>query len=392
METKEVKKKFDLGPGAIAKSSMDSNVRSLIFGNYDMAPVAKSDAPDFILSSEDWLAIQCYVIKTLALPNTEAKFRTFLGAGAPSDLTDFSQLINAYNKMNEHVTDWQDNIFPKSVSLASDIYNYSLKVEVYYAPILPLADILAKNPDDKNAKDKLVAILSTLSQLARDHQEKARTVADGVKDFANLTEKDQIELSGADGKSGLTKYYEDKYGATSDEARTITDNINAMQAILKKANDEYNHDVTVAATTPSYCWVMPPLGLIAAAIVAGIYGDKAVKALDSIRANEKRLKALQNEAQSNANLLLILNTTKKGLADICKAIDKALPLIQTIQGTWQGIADGLDDIVKTIHKNIEEALPIIMDMGVQSAIQSWKAVGKSADKYRQNAYITVKPA
>lgn len=391
METIETKKRFDFGPRAIAESSMDSNVRFLIYGNYGVSLVANSDEPKFILSSEEWLTIQCYVAKTLALPNTESKFKTYLGNGAPSNLTDFSQLINVYNTMIMHVTEWQDNTFPSSVSLASDIYNYSLKVKTYYDPILPLAKILVDNPDDQKAKDKLVAILTILSQEARMRQEKATMVADKVKDFANRTKEDLIELSGADGKSGLVKYYADKYGTASENAKDIAKKITEMQDILKKANEEYNHDVVVASTTPCYFWVTP-FGPIAAAIIAGVYGSKAVKALDAIKAAENKIKELQAEEQVNTNLLLILNTTNKGLIDISNAVDKALPLIQTIQGTWQSIADDLDDIIQTIHINIEKALPSIMEFGVEAAIQSWKEVGKSADKYRQNAYITIKPA
>lgn len=391
METNETKKRFDLGPGAIAESSMDSNVRFLIFGNYGVSLVANSDEPKFILSSEEWLTIQCYVAKTLALPDTESKFKTYLGNGAPSDLTDFLQLMNVYKKMIEHVTDWQDNTFPSSVSLASDIYNYSLKVETYYNPILPLAEILVDNPDDQKTKDKLVAIFTILSQEANMHQEKAAMVANKVTAFANRTKEDLIELSGADGKSGLVKYYADKYGTASDEAKAIAKQIDETQEILEKANKEYNHDVVVASTTPCYVW-FTVFGPIAAAIVAGIYGNKALKALDAIKAAEQKIKALQAEEQANINLLLILNTTNNGLIDISNSIDKALPVIQTIQGTWQAIADDLKNIIQTIHTNIEEALPIIMDLGVDSAIKSWKDVGKSADKYRQNAYITIKPS
>lgn len=389
MKTKEEQKVMDLGPGMISESSMDESVRFLIFGNYDVTPVVASDESDFVLSSEEWLTIQCYVAKTLGLPNNEDKFRTFLGSGAPDDISDFTQLIGVYDKMIKHVTEWQDHTFPASVSLASDIYNYSMKVETYYTPILPLADILVVDPGNQKAKDKLSAILSTLSREARDHQVKAAEVAAKIKDFANRTLEDKIELSGNDGKSGLSKYYADKYGDTSENAKKLAKSISDMQAVLDKATEEYNHDVVVAATTPSYCWVLPPLGLVAAAIVAGIYGDKAVKALDNMRAAEKKIKELKDEERVNANLLLILNTTNTGLAEIVDAVNTALPLIQKIEGTWMSIADDLDAIVKIIEEDIQKALPIIMDLGVENAIKSWKAVGKAADKYRQNAYITI---
>lgn len=386
MKLSAEQKTLDLGPGAIAEVSTSDNARAAVFG---ATRAAAPSAPNFVLSNEEWITIQLYATRTLALPNTKEKLKKFLGDGAPADLSDFNDLIDAYAAMNQHVTKWQKETFPASVSLASDVYNYSLKVATYYAPILPLAERLTIDPDDEAAKKKLSAILTTLSKDAADRAKRAADVADMVKEFAIQTKNDKIVLTGVDGKSGLNKKYEDKYGAKSATAKQLAKEIIDMQKLLDQANKDYNYDVKVAATTPTYFWVFPPLGLIAASVVAGVYGDRAVKALDSIKSYRKKIETLKSEEAANTLLLTALGSTNKDMADIVQSINAALPLIQKIQGSWQAIAIDLADIVKTIDANIAKALPIIMDLGVETAIVQWTNVGKAADRYRQNAYVTV---
>jgi len=362
-------KTLNIGPGAIAQAS-------------------ETGGPAFSLSASEWLAIQTYVINAQALPTTMDAFKTGLGPGAPSDLSDFTQLVTAYSGINAHVTTWQNDTFPASVSLASDIYNYAQQAPTYYNPILPLAQALTKNPDDQTSKDELAAILGVLSKNASTYHDNAAAVATKIQTFATQTQADKTTLSGTDGKGGLQKYYNDKYGATSTEVQTLTESLKSEKTILDAANDEYNHDVIVASTTPTYAWVWP-FGTIAAAIVAGVYGDKAVKALERVRAAQQQINTLSAKLAADAQLMIAINTTESGISNILGSLNAALPIIQKIQGVWGAIADDLNNIIGLIKTNIQDALPIIMNLGVQSAINSWTAVGQEANAYRINAYITV---
>jgi hypothetical protein len=360
---------IDLGPGAIAQASV-------------------AGGPAFILSASEWLAIQTYVINGLALPITEPAFRTLLGSGAPSDLSDFTPLITAYANLNTHVKGWQNDTFPESVSLASDIYNYAQQAPTYYNPILPLAQKLSVNPNDQQSKDALIAILGVLKGSATTYHDKAEKVATKIQQFANDTLADKIVLSGTDGKGGLQKTYNDKYGATSTEVTELTKEIAAQKIVLDAANAEYDHDVIVAATTPTYAWIVP-LGTIAAAVVAGVYGDKAVKALERAKAAQQQINTLNAKLAADAQLMVSINTAESSISNILGPLQAALPVIQKIQGVWGAISDDLGNIINTINLNIEQALPIIMNLGVETAINEWTAVGGLAQAYRLNAYVTV---
>ncbi|MEO6700793.1 MAG: alpha-xenorhabdolysin family binary toxin subunit A [Jatrophihabitantaceae bacterium] len=360
---------------------------------FSIAPQAIAEpgvagGPAFTMSRPEWIAIQTYVTDALALPTTDDAFRKSLGKGAPADLSDFKQLISTYGEINAHVTDWEKNIYPETVSLASDVYQYGTnKAPVFYPPILKEAAILQDHPDDEHAKAALKAILDNLKGDAQSRADRASAVATKIQGFAGETEADKVTLIGTDGKGGLVKYYDDEYGSTSAEVEALTKDIDAQRVILKAADEEYDHDVVVAATSPTYAWVWP-VGTIAAAVVAGIYGKRAVDALDRARAAQEKINTLSAKLAADANLLVAIHSAEIGMNTIVRDVTAALPVIQKIEGVWGGMASDLGAISAMIDNDIRNVPPIIMSLGVDEAITAWHNVALAADNYRVNAYVT----
>lgn len=366
---------INLGPSAIAQSTV-------------------ANGPSFALTSSEWLTIQVYVNDGMALPTTLDALKALIGDNAPADMSDFTRLVEAYAELNKHVTHWKNITFPASVSLASDVHAYAQMAPIYYEPIIPLAKKLEDNPKDEVAKNQLTALLDVLSKSATTYHDNATSVFNQMQEFANQTQADKVALIGVDGKSGLKKYYEDKYGANSEEVLTLLKDIKAQQIILNAANKEYDHDVVVAATTPTYAWVfIPPIpipiGLIAASVVAGVYGDKAVKALERARAAARKIKEFNEKLQADFVLMNAIYRTETNISNIINPLLAALPIIQKIQGVWKAIADDLNLLKDVIKNNIEDAAPSVMQYGVKDAIIEWTAVGAAADAYRHNAFIAI---
>jgi hypothetical protein len=362
------KNTYSIGPGALAEAGTD-------------------DGPGFTLSKPEWVTIQRYVTDSLALPITQDEFRNALGAGAPSDLSDFQKLIDAYAAVHGHVITWRDTTFPNTVRLASSVYEYGkTKVPVYYNAILKEADALTDNPNDAQAQKALKAILDNLQATANGYAAQAKDASAQVKQFADDTLTDQLALVGKDGKGGCLQYYGDKYGATSQDVQDLTNEVKAQRLVLDAANKEYEHDVIVAATTPAYAWLGLP-GLIAASVVAGKYGKAAVDALNRAKAAQAKINQLEAKLAADANLMNALNASITGIQSISDDINNVLPVLQKIEGVWGGIADDLGAISKLIDTDIRDVLPVIMDLGVQEAIKDWSNIADKADAYRVNAYI-----
>lgn len=366
----------------------NANVYSI--GPSSISEPAVKGGPAFSMSRPEWIAVQTYVTDALALPTTDDAFRKSLGSGASSDLSDFQQLIAAYKKINGHVTTWQKTTYPATISLASDIYDYGMnKAPVYYPPILKEADILVDDPKNQKAKDALKAILDNLKQDADERAGHAGDIAGQIKQFAEDTQADKTTMVGPKGDAGLVKYYNDEYGSTSQQVEEISKEIKTQQLALKSANAEYDHDVIVASTTPTYVWVWP-VGTIAAAVVAGVYGKRATEALDRARAAQQKINTLSAELAADANLMMAIHSAELGMNAIVRDISAALPVIQKIQGVWSGMSNDLASISKLIDNDIRNALPIIMNLGVDEATRAWHNVALAADAYRVNAYVTQK--
>ncbi|MFG1609670.1 alpha-xenorhabdolysin family binary toxin subunit A [Actinoplanes sp. NPDC049265] len=364
--------------------------------SYDLGPREVAEAgteggPAFLLSRPEWIAIQKYSADASVLPYNEDTFRTSLGAGAPADLSDFADLIRAYGAIRDHVADWTNVIFPATVDLAADIVQYGdTKAPVFYGAILREADILERDPGNERAKAALKAILDNLKADAERKADKAGSVAGKIAQFARNTQADQQTLSGADGKSGLVRYYTDKHGATSDEVFHLFRDFVDQKQILEDANKEYNHDVVIAATTVTYAWVGLP-GLIAAAVVAGVYGKRATDALARARAADQEVKNLEAKLAADFKLVVALNTAEFTMNAIAREVAAALPVIQKIQGVWGGIAADLGKISRMIDDDIRDVPPIIMNLGVDEATRQWHKAALNADAYRVNAYVTQLP-
>jgi hypothetical protein len=360
---------YDISPGAIANPAVEQG-------------------PNFSLSTPQWLAVQTYVQDGLFLPTDETSFRSHLGSGAPSDLSDFQSLISAYAALNAHCSTWANTTFPNTVALASSIYEYGMqKAPVYYPPILKEAQALEANPDDQSAQAALKAILGVLEGAASGYADKAATAAGEIAQFATDTAGDHTTLVGTDGTGGLLKYYNDEYGAKSADSVKLAQQIQDQRQTLDAANAEYNHDVVVAATSAAYAWVFP-FGTIAAAVVAGVYGKKATDALDQVHAAQALINALSAEQAADATLLSTLYWSVNSIGGIKAALEKALPVVQEIQGVWGGMASDLGAIRTLIDSDIAQVPPIIMNLGVEEALKSWHDVAQAADAYRVNAYVT----
>jgi hypothetical protein len=344
----------------------------------------------FILSSADWYTIQSYVFDALQLPTTLEGLRTYVKAESGFDMTPFQPIIDAYVLMNAHCTTWQKTTFPASITLADDIVHYNTKVPIYYGAINTVAQKLVANPNDTQAQAQLVAVLDSLSQQATTYQQNAQHVADQIQQFAVDSANDQNTLGGKDGTGGLVKKYNDEYGAQSDQVKDLQKKLATQQLNLKAANAAYDHDMVVAATSPTYAWIWP-FGTIAAAIVAGIYGKKATDDLANARAAQQQIDTIGGEIARDVNLMNAITFAEQGMGAILQALTRALPIIQKIQGVWAAISSDLSNVSTIIKNDIKQAPPIIMSLGVDEAISQWQQLSDEANGYRVYANVKVDP-
>lgn len=381
-------RRYSISPGAIASSSLPKRGKALwSFENDNNSPDWSTSSP-FAMSATEWLEIQLYVEKGLSLPDTAYKLAHRLNMPSSTNLSAYADLITIYHEINIHVTEWKNNIFPESVSMANDVYKYSLKVREYYEQILYLADFLSRVPRDKAAKHLLVKHLRELSQTVRVYQARGRSVAENIKKFADQTLMDNINLNGADGKSGLMGAYRNRYRDAAERVDLIKKNLANDYQLINELNREYNYYVVEKAKIPYYRWIWP-FGTIAAAILENKYNSKIKDALNRINQAEIQINNLSRDSSSLTQMIYVLDHVLTETSSISAPLSRGLNIIQTIEGSWKAIADDLDALADLIANNLVEALPYIRNLRIEAAVREWEAVGESADRYRQYAYIQI---
>jgi hypothetical protein len=353
-------------------------------GKIKLSPGELAEVKDspFLLSAAEWLRVQRYVTNAMALPDNEARFRMRLEMPAEMKFDDFKQLLTGYATLVPHVSEWKKTTFPKTVELASDIVNYAGTVKTYCGGFSKFIDKLLTDPKDEAAARGLAAMVKVLADEAGKREKTAQDVYKAIQTFSSQTATDAVELDRLNG------VYQQKFGATSAKGIELAKKLKDTHDLIESATREYEYDKAVACATPAYAWiVMPPFGLIAAIIVAGIYGDKAVKARQRLEDLKKDLDDLDGQQRFALMLTGMLSVARDGLAGIQSDIHAALPVIQKIEGAWASIHSDLAYLGTLITENIEQAIVEIKDMGVERVIDQWQSLKVTANAYRANAFI-----
>lgn len=348
----------------------------------------KTDNNSFVLSKEAWLTIQVYVQTALALPTDAASMRDRLKMKSDESIEPFQKIINAYTDIYKHCKEWDDTTFTETVNLAGDIVNYNRLVKGYLKPVVDAAEKLVLNPKDAEAKATVIEHVSRLQAAAKKYEARASTAAKHVQEFTQNTRQDQRVIQGPDGEGGLVKEYKDKYGATSAEGKALQQELDQARALLQDAIDERQKDIIIAATTPTYAMV-PVYGWIIAPTIAGIYTDKALKALKVQEHARAEISRLEGKIARNILLVSEIDTARAGMTQIQKAMNDAIPTIDLIRGVWNSLAKDMSLIVENMEDNFDASLPRALIAAVPIALEQWQSLADRADKYRDNAYIKV---
>ncbi|GAB4195739.1 MAG: hypothetical protein OHK0022_12680 [Roseiflexaceae bacterium] len=364
--------------------------------------IANDEESPFLLSGAEWYTLQRYVNDALTLPVSEQALRRDLGMLDGESLETFHktlakyggsveilrELIAGYGSINQNCRTWRDVTFPQSVNLADSIVHYSRKVPTYYGA---LADVLKglrgkTGPDAEALRADARDILDELAADARMYADQAATVREAIIAFAQATKQDKTTITDVHDRMAA------QMGNFSGRVKELNDSIDQLRKEIDKLNKDYEHSVVVAATSPTYAWVLP-FGLIAAAIVAGVYGDAAAKLMKRINEAKAKLEQQNEELQIKVRLGTLMGLADNRLDGLIALIGPALEVIQKIEGIWRALASDLES-VNTVIDSIETGLDErarLLHLRVTTAITQWQALGKQANDYRVNAFIDVPP-
>lgn len=352
----------------------------------------------FTMSSASWLTLQTYCNNVNTLPTTLAALKAKMGAGAPTDMSDYQKLVDLYANMDAQSSNFTGTLYPSIVNLASDVYHYAESVPEYYGGLQELISQLSATPAPtgdalKQIQTNLVAVLDQLASKIQPFITNAGTVKNDLNKFVTTLNGYLATLgcnTPAPDGSGYWKYYHTEYGTNSTQVKQLTQEIATQTANLHHYQAEYNHDVVVAATSPTYGWLFP-FGTIAAAITSGVYGAKATKAKHAMEATSSLIASLNEQEQADMNLMQDLNLVTTQVQQVNSEGSAAINILEGMEGNWSDIASDLSNLSNQLKNDFEGTCGFLLQLDFNTAINDWKSLQQEADVYRTNAFITVNP-
>ncbi|WP_105167876.1 alpha-xenorhabdolysin family binary toxin subunit A [Pseudoalteromonas sp. T1lg23B] len=345
-----------------------------------------TDDKNFLLTADEWIDIQNYVSTSFALPTDEPSMR--LQLHMPSDLAysaEFQALANLYTQVKSNARNWRVDTYPSAVNLAHTIHSYAGDIEDYYGPLIEAIDDFIDNDNDGSAEFAQV-LLADLAATAEENQLEAQHVFEKIQQFsANNNEYHAALVRMQDGF---------KKDVLSQRLEQVRQRLANAHATLNDVEDEYQHYVTVAATTPTYAWV-PFYGWVAAPVVAGIFGSKAAQAMSAMHDVENEIHELEQSERHLVITIQAYDASVNSLKSTEQSLQEAQQSVAKIEAHWQFIKNDLGEIVKDLddvnsslekRSAIKARLAKIKLEGRNGVINDWKEVGNKAYQFMANAY------
>lgn len=345
-----------------------------------------------------WHYLQVYSTWGLRLPNTEATLKLKLSVPDPGVYLFFSSMLEAYQELHDASQQFLDKIFSAVVGVGDDLQAFASQASKD-------GDAIFSAVNDLLDANDTASVLELLENLQA-------TAAANAKNAADVTSKldaYKSQLVDADGKLAAVQdkvEADDKTSkatldmlASTDPA--VTDSLAGIQKLLTAKQDEYQQDVIIAATTPTYCWVfwpVPPFpaGLIAAITVASIYGSRAVQALHDADDLSDKLKVKSQELHTALAAHGVQQTALSGLGQAKTHTDNAIQQTTVLQNSWNTMATQIGVIKSRVDGMTREqdqdkilAAKAVIKIYASAAEKAWDKILPALTELTADPYISV---
>ncbi|WP_304455156.1 alpha-xenorhabdolysin family binary toxin subunit A [Nocardiopsis sp. YSL2] len=330
----------------------------------------------FALADGDMYTVQAYCIHVMGLPLTHDELKTRLGLLKEDDTTEFSDLLQQYQAMSEHVKKW-DSVTQDTVSLANGISNYGRQAAtVYYKKLAELAE---QGLEDEARKKKFLAILDNRAEEAKKFAEKAAKAAADVAEFHQATAQDSVSME------KLKQTYDTRYDNDNEEWKKVDDEIKKLQDDLKKEIEDFNAECMADGKRPWYEWA----GFVAELVSPGGGLARVTKLNDcrkAIKETEDKIGVHKGLLERNTRIRASTKSALDSISGTAEIAKKAEGVLGRMRSGWQRIAENLDSIRDLVDTDIRKVQGLV-DLQIEQAVSDWENVGQMAQKYADTAFV-----
>ncbi|KAI4523537.1 hypothetical protein K525DRAFT_282544 [Schizophyllum commune Loenen D] len=298
--------------------------------------------------------------------------------------------------------------YPDIVNIAPDVYSYAQNAggtvdDSFYASIFQLIGSFANTTNTTEDKNKITQqvddLINVQVQAIASIITKAETAVADLQSFETQCMQDQSDLQAKE------RAVHDAITAETGSLSDLTTKLQNDCQTLAADQAAYEHDKIVACTTLTYAWV-PFWGIIAASVVAGIYGHAAAELADDIDTLKSDISTESAEVTDDTRVIADLTAVDTDWKSFIASIQPAITAIQKMHGTWSAISGDLTSLQNMVHTDVSTAEAAIAGFVDQKVVDKWNALadaGKlccfrlfplwrltfcTVQKYQQAAFLT----
>lgn len=342
---------------------------------------------------QNWIYLQIFSIYGLRLPQTAAALQTALHM-KPSDTggyTWFNDMYTTYADVGKSSHYFFEHVFKDMNDLGGKLRDFSKDSGGDESLMDAVLDLIGRGDNsplpDPADREAALALVEELNDRASEAAKFAATIQSDLVTYRTGLIPLQASVT-------RVRKAVDEDSKTSDAAynklagsKDVEGSIAQLLDKLEKDRREYVEDVKIAATTPTYGWIIvPPIGIWAAAIVAGIYGRKATEMLETIEKLEAQIKTASEELIRVTAVRCVTKLAHDSLDSVGGHLDVAIDKAEVVRKAWDGVKLGLD----FIKSQVEHSLKPDHDDPEKQQLQAIKAV-RYFIKRSSERWISIRP-
>lgn len=381
--------KQDNQPGVQQLNEALNKLENYLNGKNDDIPTLRGN----------WIYLQLFATYGLRLPNTASALEATLNLNASqaAAYSWFGAMYQAYDKLNNASSYFFSDVFDEMTSLGEGLKSYATDVAGQDSTFTLISSLVKPTDGSKPDPQSALDILSDLKSTADNNATQAEKIKSNLTTYKSKLSEAEGEIK----KVECSVEQDDKASQDTinklEGGKDITGSIAQIQDWLDTDKKEYKHDVVVASTTVTYAWV-GLFGLIAASIVAGIYGKRATNILNTINELEGKIKTAKYELKVALATQNTIKLAERSINSVLRHTDIAIEKTNQIQNSWSSMSEGLKYIAGKVSHSIEmedgdEKLAAINAVVhfMKMAQRKWTTIQPTIDEMVTDPYVTVAP-
>ncbi|QHI38839.1 hypothetical protein IMCC3317_42390 [Kordia antarctica] len=283
-----------------------------------------------------WHYLQVYSVWGLRIPSNEDTLKSTLKMSNPGKYPFFATMLQGNQKVHEASANFYTNVFPQVIKVGRNLLNTATDISPSDGDIF---GVLIEMLNDKEFEGSL-ELIKDMQATAAENIEQAEKAEQDLAAFSTQLIEAQgiLNISDAQLQSDTATSQ-----ATIDKAQggpEVAGSLKNLQKMIDASKKDYEQYVVVASTTVTYVWV-PFVGIVAAGIVAGIYGDKAIKELNALDEWTAKFEAANAKLGTALKSNQIQQLAQKSITETISANNTAITQTTVVKNAWEGILNSL---------------------------------------------------